>query len=75
MSSATVYYASPVGVLRISATGTCISEVHFCNNPEELKDDSPSPPALLQQCREELVEYFQGRRTVFDVPVQQEGTP
>ena len=73
-SSVSVYYSSPIGVLRISTTGTCISEVHFCRDTEELREDDPNPPALLQQCREELVEYFQGRRKVFDVPVNQEGT-
>jgi len=73
-SPTSVYYSSPIGVLRISATGTCISEVHFCKGLEELREDDPDPPALLQQCREELVEYFQGRRKVFDVPVNQEGT-
>jgi methylated-DNA-[protein]-cysteine S-methyltransferase len=48
--------------------------VHFCNATDELRQDDPAAPLLLQQCREELVEYFQGRRKVFDVPVHQEGT-
>ena len=75
MSSCSVYYSCPLGLLRISATGTCISEVHFCKSIDELRADDPEDtPALLQQCREELVEYFQGRRKVFDVPLQQEGT-
>ena len=28
----------------------------------------------MQQCIEELIEYFQNRRKIFDVPVYQEGT-
>lgn len=73
-SPLSVYYMSPAGLLRISATGTCISEVHFCNDAAAPGEDDPPATPLLQQCREELVEYFQGRRRVFDVPVYQEGT-
>ena len=74
-SPASIYYSSPVGLLRISATGTCISELHFCKGTEEWKEDDPAAPPVLLQCREELIEYFQGQRKVFEVPVQQEGTP
>lgn len=73
-SPISIYYSSPVGVLRISGTGTCITEVYFCRDKDVMQEDGPSPPPLLQQCREQLVEYFQGLRKVFDVPVSQEGT-
>ncbi len=71
-----MYYHSPIGVLRISSDGQCISEVRF------LKDDEPplaAPPAgpslpLLQACMEQLMEYFNGHRRRFDIPVRQEGT-
>ena len=73
-SSCSVYYASPLGILRISATGTCISEVHFCSDKDQVQEDAKNPPGVLQQCREELIEYFQGQRRQFDVPVNQDGT-
>jgi methylated-DNA-[protein]-cysteine S-methyltransferase len=73
-SSGTIYLDSPVGILRVSATGTFITELHFCNNPGEAGKDNPSIPPVLQQARQELTEYFGGQRTVFEVPVQHEGT-
>jgi methylated-DNA-[protein]-cysteine S-methyltransferase len=73
-SPISVFYTSPAGVLRISGTGTYISEVHFCHDRDELREDDPLAPPLLQQCRGELIEYFQGRRKVFGTPVSQEGT-
>ena len=70
------YYASPVGHLRISCSETCITELHFLNKeePQSTAATSGAPP-VLQQCVEELIEYFQGQRKKFEVPVYHEGTP
>ncbi len=71
------YYASPVGILRISCNNTCITEVHFLNKEEEqvmTKDFPPNAPIILRQCMEELIEYFQCKRKIFEVPVYQQGT-
>lgn len=67
------YYASPVGNIRITSTGNCITEVHFLNKEEPLPSPSAMPP-VLHQCVEELIEYFQGQRKKFEVPVHQQGT-
>jgi methylated-DNA-[protein]-cysteine S-methyltransferase len=70
--SYTAYYTSPIGNIRITCNETCITEVHFLN-----KEETPAPAGahpVLQQCLEELVEYFQGQRKKFEVPVYQEGT-
>lgn len=67
------YYASPIGNIRITSTDTYITEVHFLNKEEVL----PVPgimPQVLQQCLEQLIEYFQGQRRKFEVPVHQHGT-
>jgi methylated-DNA-[protein]-cysteine S-methyltransferase len=73
------HYASPVGLLRISCNSTCIIEVHFLNKEEEaaaVNNYYPDgTPPVLQQCVDELIEYFQGLRKVFEVPVYHEGTP
>jgi methylated-DNA-[protein]-cysteine S-methyltransferase len=72
------YYASPVGFLRISCNSTCITEVHFLNKEEEVTAVNGLPagaPPVLQQCVDELMEYFLSRRKVFEVPVYQQGTP
>jgi len=73
-----VFYRSPLGLLRISATDTYIREVSFIDNlegsghdAEELKSPIPS---ILIHCIEQLIQYFQGQRRVFELPVHQEGT-
>jgi methylated-DNA-[protein]-cysteine S-methyltransferase len=71
------YYSSAIGMLRISCNSTCITEVHFLNKEEEIFINNNLPtdaPLVLQQCVDELIEYFQSRRKVFEVPVYHEGT-
>jgi methylated-DNA-[protein]-cysteine S-methyltransferase len=70
----TTYYHSPVGLLRISGTEHFISEVSFhdtTNKPPANKKDMP--PALIH-CIEQLIQYFQGERRVFELVLNQEGT-
>jgi methylated-DNA-[protein]-cysteine S-methyltransferase len=73
------FYRSPLGLLRISATDTYISEVSFIDTLEGSGDDGTdlqgalSPLVIL--CIEQLIQYFQGQRRVFEFPVHQEGTP
>jgi methylated-DNA-[protein]-cysteine S-methyltransferase len=61
-----------VGVLRISGTEHYISEVHFLKEGEGGAPVQLNP--LLQTCLEQLMEYFQGLRRSFDLPVHQSGT-
>jgi methylated-DNA-[protein]-cysteine S-methyltransferase len=72
------FYRSPLGLLRISATDTYIREISFIDNLEESDnggdDLKGSLPALLIQCIEQLIQYFQGQRRVFELPLHQEGT-
>ena len=68
------YYQSPVGLLKIGATDHVINQVLFVNENEEI-NPVRELSTLLQQCIEQLIEYFNGARQVFDLPVYQEGTP
>ncbi|MDR3712032.1 MAG: methylated-DNA--[protein]-cysteine S-methyltransferase [Puia sp.] len=73
----TTYYQSPLGVLRISGTDTYISEISFVDNLEDASRSTSNgllSPIILQ-CVEQLIEYFQGQRRFFELPVSQEGTP
>jgi methylated-DNA-[protein]-cysteine S-methyltransferase len=76
MEFTSTYYQSPLGWLRISGTENFISEVHFLKNENEqpVANAYPAPPPLLQQCLNQLTEYFNGKRRMFDVPLQQPGT-
>jgi methylated-DNA-[protein]-cysteine S-methyltransferase len=67
------YYHSPVGVLRISGTENYISEVHFMNEGEEMAAIDYVPPALIN-CTEQFIQYFNGERRNFDLPINQLGT-
>lgn len=70
----TTYYHSPVGLLRISGTDDFISEVTFydvSNKPGAAKKHFPP---MLIQCVEQLIQYFNGERRQFELPLNQAGT-
>jgi methylated-DNA-[protein]-cysteine S-methyltransferase len=67
------YYKSPVGLLKIGGTEHYISEVSFVDNEDEIIEASETVP-LLHLCIEEMIEYFNGKRRSFDLPVHQNGT-
>jgi methylated-DNA-[protein]-cysteine S-methyltransferase len=67
------YYKSPLGVIKITATDNYISSIHFIDNEAEVITDGKTTP-LLNQCVEELIEYFNGMRNNFNIPVHQAGT-
>jgi methylated-DNA-[protein]-cysteine S-methyltransferase len=72
------YYQSPLGLLRIGGTDTYISEISFVDHLEATDYPNagfqgPVTPMVIQ-CIEQLIEYFQGQRRVFDFPVVQDGT-
>ena len=67
------YYKSPVGILKIGGTENYISEVTFVDSPVEYIQSSRNIP-LLNECAEELIEYFNGKRVSFTIPVYQKGT-
>ncbi|GEO07764.1 methylated-DNA--[protein]-cysteine S-methyltransferase [Segetibacter aerophilus] len=67
------YYQSPLGLLKVAGTEHYITEISFIdeqNTPVNTTSDHP----LLHQCIEELIEYFNGKRLSFDMPVHQKGT-
>lgn len=76
MTLTTTYYSSPVGLLRISGTDHFISEVHFMKEEEmETAEQSAQLSPLVLQCVEELIQYFNGQRRQFEVPIHQDGSP
>lgn len=69
------FYHSPVGILKMAADEFCIRELVFADN----EDDIIYPAGnlltpVLQQCTEQLIEFFNGKRQNFDIPVSQAGT-
>ncbi|HRH47171.1 MAG TPA: methylated-DNA--[protein]-cysteine S-methyltransferase [Panacibacter sp.] len=68
------YYQSPVGLLKIGGTDNYIAEISFIDNQEQVTHGEPGISEVMHQCTEELIEFFNGKRREFDIPVHQEGT-
>ncbi|MEJ0104963.1 MAG: methylated-DNA--[protein]-cysteine S-methyltransferase [Bacteroidota bacterium] len=69
------YYHSPVGILKISATETFVTEVSFFDKVEKTDARKKNLPPLLIHCIEQLIQYFHGERRQFELMINQEGTP
>ena len=78
LETATTYYQSPLGLLRIGGTDTYINEISFVDHLDDAKYHRPGlqgpVPPMVIQCIEQLIQYFQGQRRVFDFPVAQDGS-
>lgn len=72
---ATTYYHSPLGVLTISGTKDYITQVAYPGRSEPLAPASDDIPPMLIQCVEQLIQYFNGARRSFELPLSQPGTP
>ena len=68
------YYESPTGLIRIGGTETYISELTFIDNKSQIKHGEPGISDVMHHCTEQLIEYFQGKRREFNLPIHQDGT-
>jgi methylated-DNA-[protein]-cysteine S-methyltransferase len=77
----TIYYDSPVGLLRIKNEGDALSEIIFIKTEDqaEIKKSKKSitkpVTPILKKCTAQLDDYFSGKNLQFDLPIAQEGTP
>ncbi|MGC4103981.1 methylated-DNA--[protein]-cysteine S-methyltransferase [Ferruginibacter sp.] len=80
METITIFYNSPVGILELRSNGAALTHLLFVNSWKGTAMDESNisftipPDAVLQQCIQELDEYFAGSRMVFTIPIAQEGT-
>jgi methylated-DNA-[protein]-cysteine S-methyltransferase len=68
------YYHSPLGLLHIAGTTDYISEVTFHDNSQKPEGKKKNLPPMLINCIEQLIQYFNGERRHFELPLHQEGT-
>ena len=68
------YYQSPVGKLKMGGTDAYICELTFVDKQEQLTPATPDISDVMRQCTDELIEFFNGKRRVFTLPVYQDGT-
>jgi methylated-DNA-[protein]-cysteine S-methyltransferase len=68
------YYESPIGLIKIGGTENYIAELSFVDNKEQMAFGEPGISDIIHECTEQLIEFFQGRRKDFTIPVHQDGT-
>ena len=68
------YYESPVGLLKIAGPEQYIFEISFVDNKTQIVYGEPGVSEVMHQCTEELIEFFNGNRRSFNIPVHQNGT-
>ena len=67
-------YHSPIGMIEITATAQYITAVLFVAREQVAFEQTPSTPEVLNNCYQQLDEYFKGERQQFTVPYKYEGT-
>lgn len=68
------YYEFPIGTIGIAEDGTDITDLLFPQNGCPADAEEMETP-LLQEAARQLKEYFEKKRTVFDLPLNPSGTP
>ena len=63
---------SPMGPVTVASTGKGIASIHFGNS---VPAGAVTDPSANYQTLEQLTEYFEGKRTQFDLPLDVAGTP
>jgi methylated-DNA-[protein]-cysteine S-methyltransferase len=73
-------FTSPVGHILIKCDAVFITALLFTDESgsqkieNELYVNTIEEIEVIEKCRQQLTEYFEGKRTSFDLPLQQDGT-
>lgn len=65
---------SPIGRLLIMANNEGLTEIRFANNKYADQTNKNHPNHLVEKARVQLQDYFDGKLTVFDLPLCPGGT-
>lgn len=70
------YYQSPLGLMKIAGNDSVINSVMFIDPSEEHREiiSASNPNTIILDCIEQLIEYFNGKRKKFTLPLEQQGT-
>lgn len=69
----TAYFSSPIGLLEVQSNGTAVTSIKFLEQTEDNLPREAEDP-VINQCFQQLDEYFKGIRKAFSFPMYQEGT-
>ncbi len=64
------YMDSPIGIIKIQASLQGITRVDFSGS----ENNAVHTSELTNQCKQQLKEYFDGERQIFDLALDQQGT-
>jgi len=64
------YMDSPIGVIEIQASAKAITQVIFSGTEKKAIKTNE----ITHCCKQQLKEYFKGKRKMFDLPLDQQGT-
>ncbi len=70
-SNQTAYYKTPIGTAKIVGDKNGISSVTVI---DDIKESSTEIPEILQDCVQQLDDYFNGTRKQFDLKLNPKGT-
>lgn len=73
MADCQIHIETPIGGIAIQGSQTGVSAIQFSANPP-MEKRLETPPIFLQDCAQQLQEYFAKKRTAFDVPLDIQGT-
>lgn len=80
MTPESVFYKSPVGILKLTADEGSLTELLFASTEKngvqekDIKEFNKPLAPVLQKTIQQLEEYFEGKRMEFDLPLNQHGT-
>lgn len=61
---------TPVGLVEIQASNEGLRSINYCLS----QDQQDNTCALIEKCKQQLQEYFDGGRCEFDIALDQQGT-
>ncbi|MFD2446944.1 methylated-DNA--[protein]-cysteine S-methyltransferase [Bacillus sp. CGMCC 1.16607] len=67
-------YESPIGMIEIIGTSEAICSILFSERDTVVNDLQEETPEVLEQCRDQLDQYFKGELHEFTFPYTFEGT-
>ena len=73
IQSHSIYYASPVGMLRITERGNRLVAIEFMATCSASSQSEIEAVPLLKETVRQLTEYFDGKRRDFDLPLDLQG--
>lgn len=66
----TCYYQTKIGRIKIAQEGDAIVEINVTDSEEKSERETP----LIKKTIKELKEYLEGKRKIFDIPIDTQGT-